>query len=91
MISALIGLIVFLLQVLSFVLLIYCAMTFVMPGSSLMTKAKKYVEPILAPFRQLLYRWFPSLRSMAVDFSPLLVWLVIEILLWVLNLLRRIF
>lgn len=90
MISGLIGIIVFLLNVLGFLLLIYCVMTFVMPDSAIMGKARTYAEPILAPFRELLYKLIPKLQGMAVDFSPILVWLVIRVLIWVLNLLSRI-
>ena len=90
MISGLIGIIVFLLNVFSFLLLVYCVMTFVMPDSAVMSKARTYGEPILAPFRELLYKIVPKLRGLAVDFSPLLVWAVIRVLIWILNLLRRI-
>lgn len=91
MLSGLIGLIVLLLQIISFALLVYCVMTFVMPGSTYTQKARGFAEPILAPFRELLYKFFPKLKGMAVDFSPLAVWLAIEIIIWLLNLLRRIF
>ena len=91
MISGLIGLIILILQIISFALLVYCVMTFVMPGSVYTQKARGFAEPILSPFRELLYRIFPKLNGMALDFSPLAVWLVIEIIIWVLNLLRRIF
>ena len=60
-----------------------------MPGSDLMRKASAYVEPVLRPFRQLLYRYFPRLRTLPVDFSPLAVWLVIDILLQLLRMLQR--
>ena len=90
MISALIGIIVFLLNVFSLLLLVYCVMTFVMPDSSLTAKARAYAEPILEPFRELLYKVVPKLRGMAVDFSPLLIWLVIRLIIMILNLLNRI-
>ena len=64
-------------------------MSFVMPGSDLMRKAASYVEPVLHPFRQLLYRYFPRLRTLPVDLSPLAVWLVIDVVTLLLNMLRR--
>lgn len=91
MISALIGVVVFLLNVLGFLLLVYCVMSFVMPDSAVMMKARTYVEPVLAPFRELLYKMIPKLQGMAVDFSPILVWLVIRVAIWLLNLLRHLF
>ena len=89
MIATLLGIIAWLLRLASTMLLIYCIMSFVMPGSDLMRKVSAYVEPVLRPFRQLLYRYFPRLRTLPVDFSPLAVWLVIDILLQLLNMLRR--
>ena len=89
MIATLLGIIAWLLRLASTVLLIYCIMSFVMPGSDLMRKAASYVEPVLHPFRQLLYRYFPRLRTLPVDMSPLAVWLVIDVVTLLLNMLRR--
>lgn len=91
MLSFLIRLVIMVLQVLDFALLVYCVMSFVMPQSDLMYKLRGYVEPILDPFRKLLYRWFPKLRTTPLDFSPLAVWLLIEVAISVLRLLARIF
>ena len=49
-----------------------------MPGSDLMRKAASYVEPVLHPFRQLLYRYFPRLPDTSRGPVPLAVWLVID-------------
>ncbi len=91
MISFLLGIVIWLLRVVSMALLVYCVMSFVMPQSDLMHKAAAYAEPILSPFRQFLHRVIPALRNVPLDFSPLLVWLIIDILIWVLRLLQRIF
>lgn len=91
MISMLLGLVVLVLQIISFALLIYCVMSFVMPTSSIMEKTRRYVEPILTPFRELLYRFIPKLKGLVVDVSPLAVWLVIEVAIWLINLLRSVF
>ena len=89
MIATLLGIIAWLLRLASTVLLIYCIMSFVMPGSDLMRKAASSVEPVLHPFRQLLYRYFPRLQTLPVDLSPLAVWLVIDVVTLLLNMLRR--
>lgn len=91
MLSWLIGLIAWLLRVANFALLLYCLMSFIMPQSDIMNKLRGYVEPVLEPFRQLLYRFFPKLRTTPLDFSPLVVWVVIEIAIKLLSLLARIF
>ena len=67
------------LRVMSLAMLVYCVMSFVMPGSPLHYRLAALVEPVLNPVRRCLYGWFPSLRRMPVDFSPLAVWLLIDI------------
>ncbi|MEF9878163.1 MAG: YggT family protein [Clostridia bacterium] len=88
MLSGLIGIIVWVLQILNFVVLVYCVLTFVIPQNDLVRKLGGYVEPILNPFRNLLYRFFPKLRNLPMDFSPLVLWLAIQIGVWILNILR---
>ena len=79
------------LRIASLALLIYCVMSFVMPQSSLYQRASVYIQPLLQPIRQKLWQWFPALRRMPVDFSPLGLWLLIDVAGAVLNLLRRVF
>lgn len=79
------------LRLANLVLLIYCVMSFVMPASDLYRRASVYIQPLLQPVRQKLYRWFPSLRGLPVDLSPLGLWLLMDVAMAVVNLLRRIF
>ena len=79
------------LRIASFVLLVYCIMSFVAPQNELYRKAAYYVERVLYPIRMKLWQWFPSLRSMPVDFSPLALWMMIDLALALLNALRRVF
>ena len=90
MISALAGIVLFLLRIVGWVLVLYCVMSFVMPQSDLFQKVFRYVEPILDPVRRFLWRLFPGLRNLPVDLSPMGLWLVIEAATALLNLLRRI-
>lgn len=78
-------------RIASFALLVYCVMSFLMPGNDLFRKAASYVEPLLHPVRMKLYRWFPSLRRLPVDLSPLAVWLLIDVAMALINMLRRVF
>ena len=71
-------------------LLVYCVMSFIMPQSDLYRRLASVVEPVMRPVRYQLYRWIPALRTMPVDFSPLAVWLLLDVAGWVLNVLRRI-
>lgn len=91
MISFLISIAISVLRLASFILLIYCVMSIFMPQNKFFRMAAEYVDPILAPFRGLIYRVFPKIRNFGMDFSPLLVWVVIDVLIWLLQLLRRIF
>ena len=59
------------------------------PGSRVMEFLRPYMEGILNPFRQLLFKWFPKLMNSSFDFSPLAVCLVIDILLQLLRMLQR--
>ena len=79
------------LRIFSFALLVYCVMSFVAPSNDLYRKASYYMERVLYPVRLRLYRWFPSLRSLPVDLSPLAVWLLIDVAMAVINMLRRVF
>ena len=68
-----------LLRLANIALLVYCVMSFVMPQHELYRKASYYMERVLRPIRSLLYRCFPSLMNMPLDFSPLVLWLLIDI------------
>lgn len=82
------GLISLALRLGSIALLIYCVLSFVSPTSPLYRRAAQYVEPILNPIRQKLYGWFPSLRGLPVDLSPLALWLLMDIAGELIRLLR---
>lgn len=89
MIASLIGLLLFVLRILGWALLLYCVMSFVMPQNDLYRKLARYVEPLLDPIRWWLFRLFPALGRMAVDVSPLGLWLVIEVATSLLTALRN--
>lgn len=79
------------LRLASFALLVYCVMSFVAPGNDLYRKAAYYVERVLYPIRLKLWRWFPALRTLPVDISPLALWLLIDVAMALVNMLRRVF
>ena len=89
MFSMIFGILILLLRVVSAALLIYCLLSFVAPGSRLMEFLRPHMEGILYPFRRLLFKWFPALMNSPMDFSPLAVWLVIDILMQLLRKLQR--
>ena len=89
MLSMIFGILILLLRVVSAALLIYCLLSFVTPGSRLMEFLRPHMEGILYPFRRLLFKWFPALMNSPMDFSPLAVWLVIDILMQLLRMLQR--
>ena len=89
MFSMIFGILILLLRVVSAALLIYCLLSFVAPGSRLMEFLRPHMEGILYPFRRLLFKWFPALMNSPMDFSPLAVWLVIDILMQLQRMLQR--
>ena len=91
LIGFLLGIVALALRAASLALLIYCVMSFVMPGNDIYRKASAYIQPLLQPIRLKLYQWSPSLRRLPVDLSPLGLWLAIDMAMALVNLLRRIF
>ena len=89
MLSTLFGILILFLQVVSTALLIYCLLSYIAPGSRVMEFLRPHMEGILYPFRRLLFKWFPALMNSPMDFSPLAVWLVIDILMQLLRMLQR--
>ena len=91
MIGLLLSLAALALRIASFALLVYCVMSFIAPNNDLFHMAARYVEPVLHPIRMKLYSWFPSLRGLPVDLSPLALWLLIDVAMAVINMLGRAF
>ena len=59
---------------------LYCILSFVIPGSRLMETIRPYADMVLDPFRKLIYRFFPSLENLGMDFSPILLYLAIRLI-----------
>lgn len=79
--------ILFLLTVLSWAILIYVIMALVIPQNKYTLLIGKFVEPVLTPIRKLLIKLFPKLATLSVDFSPLVLYLLIQIASWLIRLL----
>ena len=82
--------VLFLISVLSWVVLIYVIMALIVPQNKYTLLIGKYVEPILAPIRKFLFRIFPKLGEIGIDFSPLVFYLLIQVVSWLIRLLRSI-
>lgn len=67
------------LNLLNTAVLVYCVLSFVMPGSSLMATLRPYADMLLDPFRKLIYRVFPAAADWGMDFSPILLFFVIRL------------
>ena len=89
-VTILFKIILFLLSLLSWVILIYVIMALVIPQNKYTLLIGRYVEPLLAPIRSFLFRIFPKLRQMGIDFSPLGLYLLIQIAAWFVRLLYQI-
>ena len=89
MLSLLLGIAALAVRVASYALLIYCVMSCLMPQSEWYHKLGSYIQPVLYPVRRKLYGWFPSLRNLPVDISPLALWLALDIAMSLINMLRR--
>jgi uncharacterized protein YggT (Ycf19 family) len=80
---------IFLVNLASWVVVVYVIMLLVIPQNKYTLLAGKYVEPVLAPIRQWLGKTFPKLGQTRLDFSPAVLWLLLEIAGWLLQLLRN--
>ena len=84
------SIVIFLVKVASWLVLVYVVMSLILPQNKYTLLVGKYVEPVLTPFRAWLNRVFPKLGQLRVDLSPLFAWLVMDVAIWVLELLKRI-
>lgn len=81
---------IFLVRVASWLMLIYVVLSWILPQNKYTLLIGKYVEPALTPIRAWLGKTFPKLASFRLDLSPLVLWLLLDIAIWVLELLRNI-
>lgn len=82
--------ILFLITVASWLVLIYVIMALVVPQNKYTLLVGRFVEPVLTPIRKFLFRIFPRLREIGVDFSPLIVYVLIQIISWLVRLLHQV-
>ncbi len=90
LLNALFAIVIFLVKVASWLMLAYVLMSLLIPQNKYTLLVGKYAEPVLAPIRALIARLFPKVAATRFDFSPLAFWLLLDVLVWVLELLRKI-
>ncbi len=90
LLSFIFSVILFLISVISWVVLVYVIMVLIIPQNKYTLLIGKYVEPVLAPIRKFLFRVFPKLAEIGIDFSPLVFYFLIQIASWLIRLLRSI-
>lgn len=90
MLNFLFGLIIFVINVAGWVVLAYTILSWIIPGNAYMQKAASFIEPILAPIRAALRRLLPQLFNTGLDFSPAVLWLLLQVARWLVTLLRNI-
>jgi uncharacterized protein YggT (Ycf19 family) len=83
------GVAIFLVNIASWLLVVYVVMTLILPQNKYTLLVGKYIEPILSPIRVWLSKTFPKLNQTRLDFSPIVLWLLLEIVGWLLQLLRN--
>lgn len=78
------------LNIAGWVLLIYVVLSLVIPQSKVTQTIGRYAEPLLSPLRRWLNRTFSKLCGGALDFSPVALWLLLEVAGWLVGVLRNI-
>lgn len=84
------NILVFLINIASWIMLVYVVMALIIPQNKYTMLVGKYVEPVLAPIRGWLTKTFPRLNASRIDISPLVFWLLLEVAGWLVQLLRNI-
>lgn len=90
LLNILFGVLIFAVEVASWVLLAYVVMSLILPENKYTLMVGKYVEPLLAPIRAFLQKMFPKLSQFRFDLSPVVLWLLMDVVVWLLKLLRNI-
>lgn len=90
LLNLLFNLLIFLTKVAYWIMLAYVIMSMVIPQNKYVQLAGKYVEPVLSPIRAWLDKTFPKLSQTRLDFSPVVVWLLLVVVSWLLSLLKTI-
>ena len=92
MISGLLRLILnlayWIIDIASWLLLLYCIMTFIIPQNKYTQLLGKYVEPMLRPIHGWLLKTFPKMFDSGLDFSPVGLWLLFKVAGWLVQLVR---
>ena len=86
MFGFLFGIVIWVLRLIAIAVLVYCVLSFLAPTSKVYTVLKQYVEPVLKPIRDVLYKQFPKLESLSFDITPIALIIIIEIVVWLLDL-----
>jgi len=90
LLNVIFNVLVFLVNLAGWLLIIYVLMALIVPDNKYTLLVGKYIEPVLAPIRAWLGKAFPKLGGSRLDFSPVVLWLLLEIAGWLLRLLQNI-
>ena len=73
------------LTIINYGVLAYCVLSYLAPNSRAFQFLAKYVDIILKPFRSFIQTVFPRMAQQRFDYSPILLWLAIRIVRWLLS------
>ena len=90
LINAIFGIAKWLLNLASWVMIVYVVMSLVMPTHKYTLLARRYIERVLSPIRMLLARRFPKLSTLGFDLSPLIFLIALSLAKNILGFLQRI-
>ena len=64
----------------SWAILAYLILSLLLPNHQITQFLKGISEPVLSPVRVKLYQWFPALKNIAFDVTPIAVFFLLGIL-----------
>ena len=83
------NLLIAILNILKWAFVVYFIISIFFPASKLCEVLRSYADILLKPFRAFLKVLIPSSENWRIDFSPILLFLVIQIVIWLLALLDK--
>ena len=84
------SIIILVLTVLLWAIPILFVLKLIIPWNKYVLLAERYCNIVLSPIREWLKKTFPKLFTTGFDFSPIALWLLVQVAIWIVRLLRNI-
>ena len=90
LLNVIFSIVIAVLRILLWALPVLFILKLVIPGNKYLLLAERYCNVVLTPVRGWLRRTFPKLFTTGFDYSPIALWLLVQVAIWAVQLLRSI-